>query len=115
MSTVAVIAIVVGALILLAIVVAIARNANRRREFSRVQTEAQHDDVQHHRGRADERRHEAELAEERAKRARAEAELDEQRAASRERDLGEEPGRGEEPGGRGAATEPEDPRSTERR
>lgn len=91
MSTVAVIAIVVGVLIVLAIIVAMARRGSQRRELARVQDQAQHDDVRHHRGRADESRHEAELAEERAKRARAEASLDEQRAASRERELDGDP------------------------
>jgi FtsZ-interacting cell division protein ZipA len=89
MSTVAVIAIVVAALVVIAIVVSVSRKASRRHEISRVQSEAQHDDVRHHRDRADESRREAELAEERAKRAKAEAELDEQRAASREEELGD--------------------------
>src|SRR5690606_28659800 len=48
--------------------------------------EAQHEDVRHHEGRAQEKRSEAELAEERAKRARAEAELDERRAAERQQE-----------------------------
>jgi len=68
----------------------VSRRAAERREVARVQTQAQHDDVDHHRNRADERRQEAEVAEERAKRAKAEAELDEQRAVSREQELGEQ-------------------------
>ena len=92
MSTVAVIAIVVGALVVLAILVAVVRGSARKRELAQVQTEAQHDDARHHRDRAEERRQDAELAEEQARRARAEAELDESRAASRERELnGERP------------------------
>ncbi len=101
MSTVAVIAIVVAALILLAIIVSMARSKAHRREIAQAQTEAKRDDVQHHHDRASDRRHEAELAEEQAKRARAEAELDERRAAGREQELGEEP-RTERPGGAGA-------------
>ena len=96
MSTVAVIAIVVGALVVLAVLFAVIRGSSQRRQLGEVQTQAQHDDVQHHRGRAEERRHEAELAEERAKRARAEAELDDRRAEGRERELGEESERASE-------------------
>jgi hypothetical protein len=101
MSTIAVIAIVVAALILLAIIVSMARSKAQRREIGQAQVAAKHDDAQHHHDRAGERRHEAELAEEQAKRARAEAELDERRAAGREQELGEEP-RSERPGGTGA-------------
>jgi FtsZ-interacting cell division protein ZipA len=89
MSTLAVIAIVVAALIVLAIVVSAARKKGREREFAQVQTEAKHDDVQHHRERADERRTEAAIAEEKAKRARVEADLDEERARNRETELGD--------------------------
>ena len=109
MSTVAVIAIVVGALILLAILVVMSRRRAQRHELGRVQNEAQHEDVRHHRDRADQRRQEAEMAEERAKRARAEAELNEERAESRERELDGDPGRN------GDAGEVERDRSTERR
>ena len=81
MSTLAVIAIIVAALIVLAILVCGRPQAPRsRRELGQVQTEAQHDDVRHHRERADERRTEAAIAEERAKRAQVEADLDEERA-----------------------------------
>jgi hypothetical protein len=52
-----------------------------------VQAEAQHDDVRHHRERADERRTEAAIAEEKAKRAKVEADLDEERARRREEEL----------------------------
>jgi uncharacterized low-complexity protein len=90
MSTLAIIAIVVGALIVLAIVVSVARRASQRREFAQVQTEAHHDDARHHRERAEGRRTEAAIAEERAKRAEVEAELDEERAAQREQELGRE-------------------------
>lgn len=88
MSTVAVIAIVVGALIVLAIVVSVARRARNRREFAQVQGEAQHQDARHHRERAEDSRTEAAIAEERAKRAKVEAELNEERADQRERELG---------------------------
>ncbi len=87
MSTLAVIAIVVAALIVLAVVISAARKKSRERELGQVQTEAQHDDVQHHRERADERRTEAAIAEEKAKRAKVEADLDEERARSRETEL----------------------------
>lgn len=90
MSTLAVIAIVVGALIVLALLVSMVRRAGRRREFGHAQADAQRDDVRHHRERADERRTEAAIAEERAKRAQVEAELDEERAGARERELGGE-------------------------
>lgn len=88
MSTVAVIAIVIGALIVLAIVVSLARRARGRREFADVQGEAQHDDARHHRERAEESRTEAAISSERAERAKVEAELDEERASQRERELG---------------------------
>ena len=87
MSTIAIIAIVIGALLVLAIVISAARSGRKRQEFSRVQTEAQRDDAQHHRERAEERRTEAAVAEERAKRAQAEAELDEERAERREQQV----------------------------
>jgi FtsZ-interacting cell division protein ZipA len=83
MSTIAVIAIVVGALIVLAVLV----RASQQRKLGRVQAEAKQDDVQHHRERADESRTEAAIAEERAKRARVEAQLDEERARGREEEL----------------------------
>ncbi|HEX5929694.1 MAG TPA: hypothetical protein VFY48_09895 [Solirubrobacterales bacterium] len=89
MSTLAVIAIVVAALIVLAVVVSAARKKGREREFAEVQTEAKHDDVQHYRERAGERRTEAAIAEEKAKRVRAEADLDEERARNREAELGD--------------------------
>ena len=89
MSTLAIIAIVIGAAIVLAILVTAARRANRRRQLGQAQVEAKHDDVDHHRGRAAELRTEAAVAEERAKRARAEAELDESRAEKREEEVGD--------------------------
>jgi hypothetical protein len=70
-----------------AIAVSAARKSGRRRQLGHVQAEAQHDDVRHHRERADERRTEAAIAEEKAKRAKVEAELDEERARSREQEL----------------------------
>ena len=90
MSTLAIIAIVLAALIVLAIIVSAARKKSREREFAQVQNEAQHDDVDHHRERAGELRTEAAVAEERAKRAKVEAELDEERAVRREKELDEE-------------------------
>jgi FtsZ-interacting cell division protein ZipA len=87
MSTIAIIAIIVGALILIAILVSAAKKAKNRRELGQVQTEAQRDDVSHHREQAVERRTEAAVAEERAKRKGTEAELEEQRAARREQEL----------------------------
>lgn len=88
MSTVAAIAIVVGALIVLAIVISAARRARSRRKFAEAQGEAQHQDVRHHRERAEDNRTEAAIAEERAERAKVEAELNEERADQRERELG---------------------------
>jgi FtsZ-interacting cell division protein ZipA len=88
MSTVAIVAIVIGAAIVLALVVSAMRRARGRREFAQVQTEATHDDARHHRQRAESRRTEAAIAEERAERAKVEAELDEERASQRERELG---------------------------
>jgi FtsZ-interacting cell division protein ZipA len=90
MSTLAIIAIVVGALILLAILVSAARRRSRQRELGEIQHEAVHDDARHHRERAEDGRTEAAVAEEQAKRAKVEAELDEERAASRERELDNE-------------------------
>ncbi len=87
MSTLAIIAIVIGALIVLAIVVSLARRAQDRRQFGQVQHQAQHDDASHHRERAEDSRTEAAIAEERAERAKVEAELDEERAARREQEL----------------------------
>lgn len=87
MSTIVVIAIVVVALIVIAVLVSRARQASRRRELGQVQSEAQHDDVRHHREKADESRTEAAIAEERAKRSKVEAELNEERASNREREL----------------------------
>lgn len=88
MSIVAVIAIVIVALIVLALVVSAARRAGNRREFAEVQGEAQHQDVRHHRAKAEDSRTEAAIAEERAERAKVEAELNEERAGQRERELG---------------------------
>jgi FtsZ-interacting cell division protein ZipA len=87
MSALGVIAIIIGALIVLAIVVSVARRTKQKREFGQVQAEAQHDDVRHHHERAEEHRTEAAVAEERARRANAEAELDEERAGRREHQL----------------------------
>jgi FtsZ-interacting cell division protein ZipA len=89
MSTLAVIAIVVVAVIVIALVISASRWSRQRRELGQAQSAAKHDDVQHHRERADESRTEAAVAEERAKRAKVEAELNEERAASRERELSE--------------------------
>lgn len=69
--------------------VSASREASHRRELGQAQTEARHDDVRHHRERADESRTEAAIAEERAKRAKVEAELDEERANRREQELSE--------------------------
>jgi hypothetical protein len=71
----------------IAILVAAGRRAGQRRELGKVQDQAQHDDVRHHRERADESRTEAAIAEERAKRANVEAQLDEEKARSREEEL----------------------------
>jgi hypothetical protein len=87
MSTLAIIAIVIGVLIVLAIVVSMARRAGQRRQLGEVQREAQHDDVQHHRERAEESRCEAAVAEEKAERAKVEADLHEERASRREQEL----------------------------
>jgi FtsZ-interacting cell division protein ZipA len=88
MSTIAIIAIVIGALIVLALLISMARKAGRKRQYAQVQTDAKRDDAVHHREQAEERRTEAAVAEERARRAKVEAELDEERAASREREVG---------------------------
>jgi flagellar biosynthesis/type III secretory pathway M-ring protein FliF/YscJ len=88
MSTLAVVAIVLGALIVLAIVVSVARRARGRRELAQTQSEAQRDDARHHREKAEESRTEAAIAEEHAQRVKAEAELNEERADRRERELG---------------------------
>jgi hypothetical protein len=88
MSTLAVIAIVIAALVLFALVVSAARRARNRRQLAEVQGEAQHQDVRHHRAKAEDSRTEAAIAEERAERAKVEAELDEERASQRERELG---------------------------
>jgi FtsZ-interacting cell division protein ZipA len=88
MSTIAIIAIVIGALIVLGILVSTARSAGKRRRLGQVQQRAQHDDAHHHRERAEESRTEAAVAQERAERAKAEAELDEERATRREQELG---------------------------
>jgi FtsZ-interacting cell division protein ZipA len=88
MSTIAIIAIVIGALIVLALLISMARKAGRKRQYAQVQTDAKRDDAVHHREQAEERRTEAAVAEARARRAKVEAELDEVRAASRERVVG---------------------------
>ena len=88
MSTLAIVAIVIGALILIAVLIAVARRGSSRREMAQVQTHAQQDDARHHREQAQERRTEAAVAEERAERAKVEAELNEERAQSREREVG---------------------------
>jgi FtsZ-interacting cell division protein ZipA len=87
MSTGVVIAIVVAALILIALLVIAGRRSAQRKRLGRVQTQAKHDDVSHHRERADQSRTEAAIADEKAKRAKVEAELDEERARSRESEL----------------------------
>jgi len=89
MSTLLIVVIVVVALIVIAMLVAASRKSARRRELGQAQAEARHDDVRHHRERADESRTEAAIAEERAKRSKVEAELNEERADARERELRE--------------------------
>lgn len=89
MSTLLVVVIVIVALLAIAMLVSASRKAGRRKQLGQVQSQAQHDDVRHHRERADESRTEAAIAEEKAKRARVEAELDEERAGARERELSE--------------------------
>jgi len=90
MSTIAIIAIIVGAIIVLAILVSMARKAGNRRQIGQAQEQAQRDDAGHHRERAQESRTEAAIAEERAQRAKVEADLDEERASRREQELGSE-------------------------
>jgi FtsZ-interacting cell division protein ZipA len=87
MSTIAIIAIVIGALIILALLVSLARRGSERKQLAQAQSAAQRDDAQHHRERAEEQRTEAAVAEERAERAKVEAELNEERAAQRDREL----------------------------
>jgi FtsZ-interacting cell division protein ZipA len=87
MSTIAIIAIIVGALILIAVLVSMSRKTKQRRELGQLQTEAQRDDASHHRDQAQAQRTEAAVAEEQAKRKAVEAELHEQRAARREQEL----------------------------
>jgi FtsZ-interacting cell division protein ZipA len=87
MSTLAVIAIIIGALIVLALLVSLSGKASRRRKLGQTQERAQRDDVDHHRAEADERRTEAAVAEERARRVAAEADAHEERAARREAEL----------------------------
>jgi FtsZ-interacting cell division protein ZipA len=89
MSAIAVIAIIVGAAILLFLLVSVARRAKDRREQGQLQREAKRDDVEHHRDEAQQSRVEAAVADERAKRQATEAELHEERAASREREVEE--------------------------
>lgn len=86
MSTLGIVAIIVGALIVLAILLWAVSRARRRREVAQIQTEATHEDAQHHRERAEERRTEAATAQERARRAEVEAELDEERAGRRQQE-----------------------------
>jgi FtsZ-interacting cell division protein ZipA len=90
MSTIAIIAIIVGAIIVLAILVSMARKTGKRRELGKVQHQAQRDDAHHHRERAEESRTEAAIAQERAERAKVEADLNEERATRREQELGSE-------------------------
>ena len=71
MSTIAIIAIVIGAIIVIALIAAAARRNSERRQFAQAQTDAHRDYAQHERGHAEERRREAAVAEERAKRAAA--------------------------------------------
>jgi FtsZ-interacting cell division protein ZipA len=87
MSTVAIIVIAIAVLALIAIVVAMSRRARAKREIGHAQVEAQHDDVDHHRERAEQRRNEAALSEEIARRASAEAELNERQASERAQEL----------------------------
>lgn len=87
MSTIAVIAIIVGALIVLALLVSLSGKASRRRKLGKAQESAQRDDVSHHRAEAEDRRTEAAVAEERARRVAAEADAHEERAARREAEL----------------------------
>src|SRR5262245_43786875 len=71
-SAIAIIAIIVGALIIIGLLVSFLRREQADKRVGSAQVQAQHDDLDHHRERADERRAEAELAQERAKRASAE-------------------------------------------
>jgi FtsZ-interacting cell division protein ZipA len=89
MSALGIIAIIIGALIVLAIVLWAASRMRQRREVAQVQTEATHEDAQHHRERAEERRTEAATAQERARRAEVEAQLDEEHAGQREQEAEE--------------------------
>ncbi|HEY1285336.1 MAG TPA: hypothetical protein VGF04_04555 [Solirubrobacterales bacterium] len=88
MSTLAIVLIVIGALIVLAILFGMVSRGRSRRQFGQTQTEAQRDDVRHHRERAEQSRTEAAIAQERAEKAKLEAELDEERASRREHELG---------------------------
>jgi Mg2+/citrate symporter len=90
MSTAAIVAIVIGALIVIAIAMVVARRARDRHQVATAQVEAQQDDARHHRERAEASRTEAAVAEERARRAQVEAELDEERATRREQELDRE-------------------------
>jgi FtsZ-interacting cell division protein ZipA len=87
MSTIAIIAIVIGGLIVLGLLVSAIRSRARRKAYGREQLRAHRDDIRHHEQKADERRIEAAVAGERAKRAETAAELDEERAARRKAEL----------------------------
>jgi flagellar biosynthesis/type III secretory pathway M-ring protein FliF/YscJ len=84
MSAIAIIAIIIGALIVLALVAKFGRKTAERRRQGRLQVQAKRDDAQHHRDKAEERRTDAAIADERAKRQAVEAKLHEERAEHRE-------------------------------
>jgi FtsZ-interacting cell division protein ZipA len=86
-STLAIILIVIGAVVILAILFGMLSRGRSRRQLGQTQREAQRDDAAHHRERAEESRTEAAVANERAEKARLQAELDEERASQREREL----------------------------
>ena len=88
MSTGIIIAIIVAVAVVVALVAAwpAMRRGRDERELERRRDRA----VEHHRGAAEERRVEAELAEQRAQRERAEAELQETRARMHEEGLADD-------------------------
>ena len=87
MSTIAIIAIVIGGLIVLGLLLSAMRKRARRRAFGREQLRAHRDDIRHHERQADKSRVEAAVAGERARRAETEAELNQERAARRQAEL----------------------------
>jgi len=87
MSTIVIIAIVIGGLIILGLLLSAMRKRGARRALGREQLRAHRDDIQHHEKQADEKRVKAAVAAERAEHAKTEAELDEERAARRRAEL----------------------------